>query len=80
MPICRIYAWISKTMRTYDILVIFPYALFTDLGPFGQVMIYHHLDNVTLFQCVPVYMHLHSSRALILLVENDLFSHLKSRT
>ena len=43
------YARMSKTMRTFVDLVIFPLALFSDLGPFGQLMIYQQLGNLMLF-------------------------------
>ena len=45
MSICHMYAWMSKKMRTFVDLVIFPLALFSDLGPFGQLMIYQELGN-----------------------------------
>ena len=42
---CHMYAWMSKKMRTFVDLVIFPLALFSELGPFGHLMIYQELGN-----------------------------------
>ena len=39
------YARMRKTMRTFVDLVIFPVVLFSDLGLFGQLMIYQQLGN-----------------------------------
>ena len=52
-------------LRTFIDLVIFALSLFRELNA---------------LQYVPVYMVFHSGIAPISLVENDVFSHLKSRT
>ena len=49
--ICNLSQHLSKNqsinirLRTFVNLVIFPLSLFSDLGPFGQLMIYQHFEN-----------------------------------
>ena len=69
---------INIRLRTFVNLVIFPLSLFSDLGPFGQLIIYRYFGNYAL-QYVPVYIVFHSGIAPISLVVHDVFSHLKKR-
>ena len=55
MLICRIYVWISKTMRTYDILVIFhrPYLMILDhLARLNDISTFRKCNSLLMCTCI----------------------------